>query len=347
MMRRIGWIVAGGLLAWWWFGDDGDAPVRAADRPADRRPFEAPQTAVTSTGFASADGPIMTRRVTELATDGAVEWQATSKLPEESRVVGTGRGIAAVWRDGHRLIVAGIEDDGDLSSDRQSFGKKVRRMCDGTASNDGRWGVAFLEGDGKLWVVHGLTDRERTASEATIEVAVAPAAQRTSWCAVASGGDNIVLIWRRGNRVFMTECTRKECSGFAPNIPDALARETILGAGCLKKGCGFATRDGNGKTRVTYVDDKGRQKWSAALGDARPGTAIDVIGAGDRQLAVAYATERGAVVVRLDGKGAAAPVWRAADDDATVPGLAWSRGRLLVARTRDGALVNDVVALPR
>jgi len=318
---------------------------RGAARP---RFVESPQVAVRSAGFAALDGAAGARRVTELDHDGAVEREARVALPQESRVIGTPSGTGAVWRDGDRIAVAGVGDDGRLV-DPERFGTRALRLCDGAASNDARWGVGWLEGDGTVWIVFGTTSSPTRGLVADSAVPVTTTAGPPTWCGVASAEDRLVLLWRESaDRVFLNFCARKRCSPFPRPIPPSLARATILAVGCVRDGCGFVTRGSDQVTRLGFVGERGQPKWTKPLDDAGKDSAAELIGAGDGQLALAYLAEDGhAVVERVDRKGALAPVWRSPSAAHDAPALAWSHDRLLIAGARDGRLVTEVIALPR
>ncbi|MCB9570813.1 MAG: hypothetical protein H6709_01850 [Kofleriaceae bacterium] len=346
MRTRSVWIL--GVLAvsvWWCAG--GDAPRRPGATHV-----APPQLAVRAGGFVALDGPAGARRVVAIDRDGHAAAPVRLALPAESRAIGASDHVGVVWRDGARIAVAGV-DDGALG-EPYHFGTRVERMCDGTASNDRRWGVGWRERDGRVWIVFGPTFRDGAGvadATATARVATAPAATATdlTWCAVASGDDQIVLFWReRGGDLSMNFCDRKRCSPLAPRLPPAISRATLLAVGCLRKGCGFVTRDRDDAIRLRWVvADSGRLKWTTTLPGARADTTATLVGAGDRQLALAYVAADGAHVARVDAKGALTELWHGAD--ATAPALMWSQGQLLLAHAGAGAgdLATTVIALPR
>jgi hypothetical protein len=330
-MRRAGWIALAAVAAGWWWCGGGDGARRA-------RSAASPQAAVLDGGFVVIDGDGGRRRVVELDRDGGVEWEARIAVPDESRVVGTRIGTGVVWRDGDKIAIARVTDDGKLGKPER-YGTHARMMCDGVATTDKRWAVGWLESDGVVWFLHGPT-----ASSA--ESVAVQTVQRTTWCGVAAAPrDRVVLLWRDGaDRVALTYCTKRECGGLPDRLPADLARQTLLAVGCLKDGCGFVTRDAGGVTRLTWRRERGKIEWTRELdADRDAGAALTAVG--DRHLAVGYVGVDGhAVVDRVDRKGAEARrIWRADAAGDGAPALAWSRDRLLVAYTRDGALVTAVV----
>jgi len=324
--RRPGWalavVVATAWLAW---------------PPAARvRTSEPVQPAVFTDGFGVMVGTGTGRRVIALDRDGHRVRETPVRLAADARMIGTQQGTALGWLDGSKLRVAALADDGTLRHGR-AFGRSVRQLCAGVASNDLRFGIAYLEADGRVWFVHG----PKTTSAASVPLPVTAATARTEWCGIASAHDNIALLWRTHERTYMTLCTRKECSRLTTRVP--IENERLLGVGCVGDGCLFASRDGTGHTLLRYVTQAGKiSRWS--LDAARADAGVHVVGAGDRAFAIAYVGHDGAAtVVRLGPDGRLASVWR---DPAIehAPALAWSTERLLIAGPGGASMV---VAMPR
>lgn len=317
-------------------------------RPAERAPIaRAPggglQGAVLVDGFAFAqpaaggDG----YRVVDVDPEGKARRERTLPVTE-LRVVGTRVGAAAAWQDGKRLRLVRVEDDREMGT----WGRSMRQMCDGVASNATRFAVAWLEADDTVWFVHGPLAAEAGEAGAALAQATpidARALTRNDWCGVAAAEDKIALLWREGDRLSLTMCSQKACSGLPVSFK-LERRIPLLGVGCLRTMCVVATPDEAGKTRVSLVTTTGRSKWSHTLEGAWG--PVSIVGVGDRAFAVGYATPDGARVDRFDRDGEAAQVWR---DRAShqPPGLAWSSGRLLVAHYHGDRAVGQTVDLAR
>jgi hypothetical protein len=327
---RVLWVAVAGLTLYWCTRDTS---------PARPRVDVAPHVAVRGDGFVSIDGP-GPRRVIELDADGGVARQVRLDLPAQSRAIGSSVGTRLVWLDGAKIALATLRNDGTLGA-KAHLGEGVLHLCDGVASNDTRWGVGWKQRDKSIWFVYGPT-RGTGAADVLEPQHVA---DKATWCALASAGDEVVLFWRESSEhVFMQFCG-KRCGGLAPRIPSSLARATILAIGCRKDGCGFVTRTGE-SVRLSWIDRRGQPKWQQVL-DADGTTAAALVAAGDRALALAYVARDGHVVVaRVDPKGALTRLGRS-PGPAPAPALSWSRDRLLVAGVEDGALHTVVIALPR
>jgi hypothetical protein len=303
------------------------------------------QGAVLLDGFAFAQPAPGSEgyRIVDVDQRGHARRERTLPATGELRVVGTQIGAAAAWQDGKRLRLARVEDDRDMGT----WGRSVRQLCNGVASNATRFAVGWLEGDDTVWFVHGpLAAAAEGADEAGATRAEpvsigARAFTRNDWCAVASAEDKIALMWRDADRLSLTMCSQKACS----NLPVSFKLERripVLGVGCLRAACLLATPDDAGTTRVTMVTTTGRSKWTQTLEGASG--AVSIVGVGDRAFAVGYATPSGARVDRFDRDGKAAPVWR---DPASPrpPALAWASGRLLVAHYHGERAVGQTVEL--
>lgn len=336
--RRGRWLAAAaavivGALVW---PRHGEPPPSAAAPPG-------LQLAVLRDGFAVTHPGDGGRRVIELDRDGRARGATVVRHGDDQRVVGTAIGAAVGWQEARSLRFVRISDDRDLGT----WGKSVRQLCDGVASNDARFAVGWLESDDAVWIVHGpLTtgegDAGADAAGDAFEAVAAPGRVRNDWCGVASADQNVALFWRNADKLHFGMCTKRRCSGlFATYKLDH--RLPILGFGCLGNACLVAWRDDAGQARIALLSEMGRSRWNKLL-DAT-GDRVSVIGVGDT-LVVGYASAAGAVVERFDRKGNATALWR--DAAATgAPSLAWSSGRLLIARYHGGELGHETIALAR
>jgi hypothetical protein len=286
------------------------------------------QAAVIPGGFAVAHD----RRMLELDAQGSLRREVALGQADDVRVVGTRVGPAAVWLAGRKIHFA-LVDDG---AESQIFGKSARQLCDGVASNDARFGVAWLESDGRVWMIHGPMGAH-VADADEVEQTATP-----SWCGIAAADDQIALVWRDRDRLYIDMCSAKRCNS-TPYMVGLDAKLPLLGIGCVHDTCLVATRDAAGTARVALVA-RNKARWTKPL--ATTAATASVIGAGDRAFAVALAGHEGAEVIRFDRDGNSASIWR--DPAATsVPALAWSGGRLLVAYQRGSTLVHGITAMPR
>jgi hypothetical protein len=296
------------------------------------------QGAVLRDGFALTYAVDGARHVIDLDALGTVRRERTLQVPGELRVVGTRLGAAVAWEDRKRIRLTRAEDDLDMGT----WGRSVRQLCDGVASNASRFAVGWLEADDTVWIVHGQLDASDQIAERDAEpIATGVALARNDWCGVASAEHNVALMWRSGDRLTITMCTKKACS----NLPVSFTLERrlpILGVGCLRTACLLATPDEAGRARLTLVTTTGRSKWNQPLDTAPQG--VSIVGVGDRAFAVGYAAPGGAEVITIDRDGKVAPVWR---DRASnrAPALAWSSGRLLIAHYHGERAVGETIAL--
>lgn len=294
------------------------------------------QVAVHKDGFLVTHAGDGGRRVIELDTQGTARRTLALADGGDRRVVGTSIGTASAWLENKKLRIARVEDGLDMGT----WGKSVRRLCDGVASNDARFGVAWLEADDALWVVFGPVSPAGADDASALELAPPdePLA-RTDWCGVASAERNVALFGRSGDRLRFFMCS-KRCSSLGGSFK-LDHRLPILGFGCLRDVCLVAARDAGGVARVALLTLTSKSKWTKPL-DAV--STVSIIGVGDRSFAVGYATKDGSEVVRLGRDGAVSPIWRDAAST-TAPSLVWSSGRLLIAHHRGGALVHETIAL--
>ncbi|NVB84021.1 MAG: hypothetical protein HOV81_36940 [Kofleriaceae bacterium] len=316
-MRR--WLLVSALVcAWlWWRG--GDHTSHDAEQ----------QAAVLPDGFALLDG----HRVVEVDRQGKQRKEHALTHDDELRLVGTAGGPVAGWVESKKLKLVHVATGKD-----SVWGKSARMLCQGTATNDERFAVGWLEADDTVWFVHGDTQRRSSELAAVGEPLSIATTDRKGWCGIASAKDLIALFWRDRDRLFIATCTRKKCSGLPASV--ALGREeTLLGFGCVRDACLLAARDRSKPARLLYVTESGATKWTKPL--ATNVAEVSIVGAGDRAFAVGFVGEAGSEVVRVDRTGNIAPVWKGPSAK-HAPALAWSRDQLLV-----GAGAPVVVGLPR
>lgn len=306
------------------------------------------QAAVLSDGFAAIDGA---NQIVEL-DDAArrVREITLADAPEGGRVVGAADRIALVWRAGKQMAVALVRPDGGLGPP-QKFGKRVAAVCDGVASNEHRFGVAWLEADGSVWFVHGPTaEQGGPAADALPELLAEQGADpadpdatpaKSGSCAIASADDKLALLVSEGKRTTLTLCGRS-CSGTRRiDLPE---KSTVLGFGCTRGACVVATRGAGGVAQATWISTpQGRTQWTKPLPHAAPSTRVALAGTAS-QVAIAYATANEPVVVTASKAGALATVWQGEADE--VPSIVHARGGLLVARTAGGELAGSIVRAP-
>lgn len=315
-----------------------DAP-RAQTAPAARGEL---QGAVDGEGFLVAQALGHARRVWAVDRDGAQRHLAEIMREGDMRIVGTTAGPTVGYQDGKRMRLSRIADDRDLGM----WGTNVRGLCDGVASNDQRFAVGWLEGDGGVMIVHGPTSkRARDASAASAAEAVALEAEVTaqpSWCGVASAGDKVALAFRDRDQLRFVLCTAKRCGGLVASTP--LPRTSlVLGMGCVRNACLIAHRDQRGTSSVTYVTESGSPKWTKPI--VTDATSVSVVGVGANAFAVGFANRDGSHVLRFDRKGNATQPWRGSVG-AGVPALAWSAGHLLVAHYTNETVTPISLRLP-
>jgi hypothetical protein len=210
------------------------------------------QAAVLADGFAAIDAR---GRIAVLDDEAARRREiALTGAPAGARVVGLAGHVGLVWRDGKRVAVAAVDDDGRLEGTAR-FGKRVATMCEGVATNDHKFGVAWFEADGSVWFVHGPTSPQRaaaTATEATTKATTeAPLAApaKADFCAIASAEDRIALLFTEGRRTTLALCGR-QCTPRRIELPK---KSAVLGLGCSRGGCAIATRGAGGAAHLTWV----------------------------------------------------------------------------------------------
>jgi hypothetical protein len=299
---------------------------------------EALQAGVIRNGFVLTHATEAGRRILELDAQGQARRELALPHADDRRVVGTRTGTAIAWQDKKKIRLARVEDGRDLGT----WGKTVRHLCDGVASNDERFAVGWLEADDTVWIVHGPVAAGEFADTDGLWVSSAGLA-RTDWCGVASAEQNVAMLWREADRFLFTMCTKKGCSGFPARFR-LEHRIPILGFGCLRNACLIAGRDTAGSAHLALVTEASQVKWDKTLDGAS--STVSIVGVGDHAFAVGYATGTGSEVVRFDRDGAVTSLWRDPASTST-PALAWSSGRLLIAHRRGEALVHETLPLPR
>ncbi|HEY5923731.1 MAG TPA: hypothetical protein VIV11_18745 [Kofleriaceae bacterium] len=323
-MRRLIFVLA--LIgAWlWWRGNDRVSHDNGG------------QAAVLSDGFAFYDG----HRVTELDRKGTQRKQHAFARDGEVRIIGTPRGPEAGFIESKKVKLVRVS-----TGTGTVWGKSVRMLCEGVATNDERFAVGWLEADDSVWFVHGDTRAQRTEADVVAPDDVVAAsepgiADPKTWCGIASAHDLVALFWRGRDRLLMQTCTRKKCSNVSATI--AFDRnETLLGFGCLRNVCLLAARDRSGKARLQLVTEAGSTKWKKPLETDK--LEVSIVGAGDNAFAVGYSTDSASEVLRVDRKGTFTKLWQGPPSP-HAPALAWSRDQLLVGHPSGSP---TLVAFPR
>lgn len=319
----------------WWIWPDGDPdPDPAGPPPA--------QAAVLSDGFAAIDGA---GRIVELDDDAERRRQiAVADAPAGARVIGVVSQVGLAWRAGKQMAIGVVDEDGHLDG-TSKFGKRVASVCDGVATNEHEFGVAWFEADGGIWFVRGPTSA-RSATGAPDAVLAAEAAVPTAepakadFCAIASADEKLALLFTEGNRTTLVLCGRQCGAARRLELPK---KSAVLGLGCTRAGCVVATRGDGGAVNATWVSPQGKSQWTKPLPHARPGTRVALAGTGT-QVAIAYATANEPVVVAASAAGGLATVWQG--ESADVPSIVHASGRLLVARSVGGEITGTLVRVP-
>jgi len=296
------------------------------------------QVGVLRDGFVVSHPADAGRRVIELDPQGAERRVMTVQHAGDQRVVGTGAGTAVAWQQDRKVRLVRVEDDRDLGT----WGKSVRQLCDGVASNRERFAVGWLESDDSVWIVHGPVATATPAETEEITTATGELV-RSDWCGVASAEQNVGLFWRTADRLRFVLCGKRKCSGLGASVR-LERRLPVLGIGCLSNVCLIAVRDDTGTAQLALLTESGRTKWVKPLDT--PSQAISIVGVGNRRFAIGYAAKAGAEVVQIDRDGAIASLWRDAASTGS-PALAWSSDRLLIAHHRGDALIHATIPLPR
>jgi len=307
------WVVLAVAVVYWRRGDDGPAPNARV------------QVGVLPRGFVALSGG----RIVELDRDGNKQHDMPLRLDADVRLIGTSFGTVVGWQAGKQVRLGLLDNDGNIEEE-SAWGKKVVRLCDGAATNERRYGIGWLESDGRMWFVHG--------NMAAADGPVFEVAAKATWCGIASADEDIALMWRDGKKLLLNFCGAKQCRGYASRVP-LPAGANLIGFGCARDACTFATRDGKG-VRLHRVNDNGRAT-GVALDDATPSTVVSVVGAGARAFAVAYVSDAGATIRRMTFDGKLTGVWHF-DGETQAPTLSWADGRLLVATQRGAYHVLDM-----
>jgi hypothetical protein len=323
LTMRKRWIGLGVVLVVWWI-QRGQAP---------HTQLHVAHAAVTADGFAVMASKV----IREYDRAGNVQHEMPVRLAQGNvRFVGTRGGPAIGWQDGKKFKLAVLDGDGN-PQEPSTWGKNVKQLCDGQATNEYRFGIGFLETDGKVWFVHGPVDRLTVEANAL----ALPPVTKASWCGLASAEQNVVLLFREGARLLMNFCSRKQCESLVVKVPID-TKDALLGYGCVQDSCLFATRDKHGTTKLHRVTNKGRA-ITKQLEHARPDSPVSIVGAGTRAFAIAYiANDNNAAIQRVAVDGTFTNVWHWNGE--VVPSLAWAAGKLFVAMPTRDAWVLD---LPR
>ena len=300
--------------------------------------------AVTSDGFAVLDGVPSDRHAIVVDRDGGnTRRLAIPVVAADARLVGAWSGISVGWRDSDKVRYAQVAGDGELGK-ASVWGKKVVALCEGLASNEHEWGIGWREKDGRIWVLHGPTERKERAAGAGGMLETPAAA--TEWCGVTNAGTDMMLMWRDDTgRMFMNQCNAKRCESKVDRLP-VDHKHQYLGLACVQKECLVAARGDSGETLLTWVNPKRKVTWTVRISDALPDTDVALVAAGDKAFAVAYVGREGAAVQRVISTGSMVRAW--ADPHATAtPALAWAGDRLLVAHRHGDHVAPEIVQLPR
>jgi len=295
---------------------------------------EAPpmQAAVLGDGFVVIERGGQRKRVIELDDHGAMRRTVLLQgYPADTRVIGLSGRTGLVWKSGTRIALAELDK---LDRQPKRFGRDVLRLCEQTATRRKSFGVAWLERDGGIGAIRGVTAMETTAELASDEPAEPP-----TYCAVASADDRLALLWRTGDRTSLTMCGRR-CR--EPVTVDLGPRRTILGFGCTRTECVVATRNSEGTIEARWLDRNGRVVWAKPLRDACRDTTVELVGVGTH-VVIAYSLGPEPVIVLADKAGTMRPIWQAGADPDTVPSLGFAGDSLLVAFRRDGKLATEVL----
>ena len=292
-------------LWWMWRGDGETVAPRV-------------QAGVLRNGFTV----LVDRRIHELDQDARTEHQMSLQLADEVRFVGTSAGSTVGWTDGKKLKLAALDDRGN-PDEPSTWGKKVTQLCEGAASNEHRFGIGWLESDGRVWIVHGPMRSTELATSEELELETV----KTTWCGVVSAGQDLALVWRDGKKLSLNFCTPKACSSYVTKVP-VPAEEPLVGFGCVRDACLFASRD-RSQTVLRRVFETGRS-LKLVLTAAADDTRVEIVGAGGRIFALAYLDRDHRVAVELrDTDGSLKQSW--SFDERDVPALRWDGSRLLVA----------------
>lgn len=312
------------------------APSDVAPHRASHRTLQA---AATRDGFLVLEHAPL-QRVVPVARDGrAGDGIHLPRLPTDARAIGLRNGERAlVYQAGRRVQIDAIGDDGELAK-LAEFGTRVHGMCDGMASNEHRFAVAWTEVDGKVWFVHGPTGATAQSLGATAEVASVDAAFQPSYCAAAMAGEQVALLWQDGQNVNISRCTTKRCS-HATKLKLTGSRQ-VRAFGCTRSACAIAAQTPDGATDLGWVGSNGKLKWAKRI-DVAPRSELSIVGAGQQHIVVGYVPrDGGSGMLVADESGRIHAVWAGEGDAA--PWLVWSRDRLLFVRHVGGQVAIGIM----
>ncbi len=329
----------GGLLATAIVGGGGTSPVES---PSTRELA----AAVLFDGFAVLDGTPNDRHVIQVDRDGnAPKRRAVAVIAPNARMVGTSGGVGIGWQDKDKVQFAHVTGDGELG-ETWKYGKRVTQLCDGTASNELRWGFGWMEKDGKVWLLHGPTKRKASTLADEHELAETSAAPKNVWCGVTSAGSDIGLLWRESSgKMFLNLCSQNGCGSWVTRIP-IHPKQKFEGIACTAKSCLLAFRDDQGAHVGLMALQNGKVTWTKPLADATSTTTFSLVAAGDEAFAIGYVAREGATVSRVIASGSMVRAW-ADPYSQEPPVLAWASDRLLVAHRNGEGVAPEVVPLPR
>ncbi|CAN5834263.1 hypothetical protein BH11MYX3_BH11MYX3_46020 [soil metagenome] len=300
--------------------------------------------AVLFDGFAVLDGTPNDRHVIQVDRDGGSPTRrAIPVIAPEARMIGTWAGVAIGWHDKGKIQFARVTGDGELG-EVSTWGKGVTQLCDGTASDELRWGFGWLQKDGRVWLLHGQTKQTVSTLASTSDVTAAAA--KTVWCGVTSAGSDIGLFWRdAAGKLFVNLCSQKSCSSRVTRIPFD-PKQKLEGLACTAKSCLVAFRNDRGAQVGSITLPQGRVTWIKPLADATADTTFSLVAAGDQAFAIGYVSREGAIVSRVIASSSMVRAW-ADPYSQEVPALAWADDRLLVAHRHGDKVAPEVVPLPR
>ena len=317
-----------GAVLWTWCRSSPSAPTASEG---------VLHTAVLRDGFGimEADGD---RHVVEVDMDGTRRRRRAVPIVGDARVIGTNQGAAVAWLDRKKVKLALVKGDGELGQPSE-WGRNATALCESAASNDERFGVGWLESDGRVWFVHG------PLSPAIAATPFAAQTMDADWCGITSAGDYIALLWREGSRWFLNMCSKKECTGMVARVP-LDPKHALLAFGCSREGCLIAFRDQKSNTNLSFIGVTDKKQWVKQLTEAAQSTEVSITAIGAKAMAVGFVAREGATVLRVSKDGAMERAW--ADPASTeVPSVAWAKDRLLIAIPDGDSVRHEVVQVPR
>lgn len=305
--------------------------AREPDAPVAR--YRTLQAAAASDGFLVLERSPLQRVIPVGRNGGAGESIHLPRLPTDARLVGLrGGDRALVYQAGRRIQVDAVGSDGELTK-LAEFGTRVHGLCDGMASNEHRFAVAWTEIDGSVWMVHGPTG-------ATAEVSrIATPPRQPSYCGAAMAGERVALLWQDGQTVEINLCNDRGCK-HATSFKLTGGRQAKA-FGCTPSACAVAAQTPDGATDLGWIGAKGKIKWAKRI-EVAPRSELSIVGAGDQHIIVGHMRSEGeASMLLADESGRIATLWVGAADAA--PWLVWSRDRLLFARHVGGQLALGIL----